>query len=316
MELLKLPRMAAPVALCVCLAVSGCAAVLGSGDLDSPSALSVNRGGAATVAYAAALDFCEAKESLDQKNSGESAALEGAEADAAADDLQEPAEEAAESDEPSSDIAEASPVPEDVQGGDEALSDGNAEEDTASGAASVSDGVETQDRSDASDVSGSEDDTDASTGADLSDDTDSSGASDEADASADSQASDTAAQLVEYAKQFLGCAYVYATAGPTTFDCSGFTSYVFAHFGYSLNRTAAGQYSNGVEIELDESKMQAGDLLLWRAYGSSSDATHAGIYIGNGQYIHASSTDGCVVISSLSPASTQRYLVGVRRIIG
>lgn len=133
--------------------------------------------------------------------------------------------------------------------------------------------------------------------------------------SSSSEASDTAAQLVEYAKEFLGCSYVYATAGPDTFDCSGFTSYVFAHFGYTLNRSAAGQYNNGTVIEIDESQMKAGDLLLWRAYGSSSAATHAGIYIGNGQYIHASSTAGCVVISSLTPASTQRYLVGVRRII-
>ncbi|MCD8332136.1 MAG: C40 family peptidase [Oscillospiraceae bacterium] len=120
---------------------------------------------------------------------------------------------------------------------------------------------------------------------------------------------------MEYAKQFLGCSYVYATAGPTTFDCSGFTSYVYAHFGYTLNRSAAGQYENGQVIEIDESQMQVGDLLLWRAYDSSSAATHAGIYIGDGQYIHASSTAGCVTISSLYPGSTQRYLVGVRRII-
>ncbi len=133
--------------------------------------------------------------------------------------------------------------------------------------------------------------------------------------SSNSEASDTAAALVEYAKQFLGCSYVYATAGPTTFDCSGFTYYVFAHFGYTLSRSSAAQYNNGEVIEMDESQMQVGDLLLWRTYGSSDAANHAGIYIGNGQYIHASSSSGCVTISSLSTVSSQRYLVGVRRII-
>lgn len=125
--------------------------------------------------------------------------------------------------------------------------------------------------------------------------------------------SDLRSQVVAYAKQFLGCPYVYGTAGSSTFDCSGYTSYVFRHFGYSLNRSASGQYSNGTAI--DQSQMQPGDLILWRAYGSSSAATHVGIYIGNNQYIHASSTGGCVTINDMSYGAGARYLVGVRRIL-
>lgn len=124
---------------------------------------------------------------------------------------------------------------------------------------------------------------------------------------------DLGAQIVAYAQQFLGCSYVYGASGPNSFDCSGFTSYVYKSFGYTLNRTAAGQYSNGLPI--DESQMQPGDLLLWRAYDSSKTATHAGIYIGNHQYIHASSTGGRIQIDDMDSAISTRYLVGVRRIV-
>lgn len=124
---------------------------------------------------------------------------------------------------------------------------------------------------------------------------------------------DLGAQVVAYAKQFLGRPYVYGSSGPNSFDCSGFTSYVYNHFGYSLNRSAAGQYSNGTPI--DQSQLQPGDLLIWRAYGSSQTATHVGIYIGNNQYIHASSTGGCIKIDDMNYAASTRYLVGVRRIL-
>lgn len=125
--------------------------------------------------------------------------------------------------------------------------------------------------------------------------------------------SDLASQLVAYARQFLGCPYVYGASGPSSFDCSGFTSYVYKHFGYSLNRSAAGQYSNGTPV--DQSQMQPGDLILWRAYGSSKTATHVGIYIGNNQYIHASSTGKCITINDMNYAVNSRYVVGVRRIL-
>lgn len=131
--------------------------------------------------------------------------------------------------------------------------------------------------------------------------------------SASAANSDLAAQVIAYAKQFMGLPYVYGSAGPNSFDCSGYTSYVYKHFGYSLNRSAAGQYSNGTPIDM--SQIQPGDLILWRAYGSSKAATHVGIYIGNNQYIHASSTGKCITINDMDYGANSRYVVGVRRIL-
>lgn len=124
--------------------------------------------------------------------------------------------------------------------------------------------------------------------------------------------SDLGQQIVAYAKQFLGVPYVYGASGPNSFDCSGYTKYVYAKFGYSLTRSAASQLSDGVAVSLDD--IQVGDLICWRKYGSSRAATHVGIYIGNNQYIHASSS-GSVRINDMGYASGVRYVVGVRRII-
>lgn len=131
--------------------------------------------------------------------------------------------------------------------------------------------------------------------------------------SARAVSADLAAQVISYARQFMGCPYVYGASGPSSFDCSGFTSYVYKHFGYSLNRSAAGQYSNGTPVDL--SQIQPGDLILWRAYGSSKTATHVGIYIGGNQYIHASSSGKCITINDMDYGINSRYIVGIRRIL-
>lgn len=134
-----------------------------------------------------------------------------------------------------------------------------------------------------------------------------------ANAGSTSSGSSLGSQIVSYAKQFLGIPYVYGANGPRSYDCSSFTQTVFKHFGYTLNRSAAGQYKNGTAIEL--SQVKPGDILLWRSYGSSKTATHVGIYIGNNMYIHASSSGGCITINDMSYGTNARYLVGVRRII-
>lgn len=125
--------------------------------------------------------------------------------------------------------------------------------------------------------------------------------------------SELGAQIVAYAKEFLGKPYVYGAKGPDSFDCSGFTGYVYSHFGYSLTRSAASQLSDGVAVDMSD--IQLGDIICWRAYGSSKAATHVGIYIGNGQYIHASTTGSEVRINDMDYGSNVRYVVGVRRII-
>ncbi|MBU5434085.1 SH3 domain-containing C40 family peptidase [Pseudoflavonifractor sp. MSJ-37] len=104
-------------------------------------------------------------------------------------------------------------------------------------------------------------------------------------------------QIVAYAKQFLGTPYVYGGNGPRSFDCSGFTKYVYAHFGVTLNRTATDQLANGAAVS--KSQLQPGDLVFFRA-NTTKPVSHVGIYIGGGQFIHASTNTYSVKIDNLS----------------
>lgn len=134
----------------------------------------------------------------------------------------------------------------------------------------------------------------------------------EADA-AQAQASGQGQEIVDYALQFVGCRYVYGGSSPSGFDCSGFTSYVYKHFGYSLNRSASNQLDNGVAVSMDE--LQPGDLVMFRKSGSSKRASHVGLYIGDGQFVHASTTRVGVIVSGLHEAYYTSGFVGARRII-
>lgn len=100
--------------------------------------------------------------------------------------------------------------------------------------------------------------------------------------------------IVDYAMQYLGNKYVHggrSLAGGT--DCSGFTSYIYKDFGYSISRTPGGQYStNGRSIGYDE--IQPGDIIC---YGKSK-CTHVGLYIGDGQIIHSANSRKGVIISA------------------
>ncbi|MCI7472814.1 MAG: C40 family peptidase [Clostridiales bacterium] len=119
-------------------------------------------------------------------------------------------------------------------------------------------------------------------------------------------------QVVDYAKQFLGVPYVYGGNGPSCFDCSGFTSYIYRHFGYTLNRTASTQLSNGTPVS--KSELQPGDLVFFR-YNTSYPASHVGIYIGNGQFIHASTNKYMVQIDQLMTGHYANVYIAGRRIL-
>ncbi len=100
-----------------------------------------------------------------------------------------------------------------------------------------------------------------------------------------------AENAIEIAKSKIGSPYVYATEGPDTFDCSGFTTYVMKQLGISLPRSAYNQgYDQyGVKIT-DRANLQPGDLVFFNTNNSDGDLSdHAGIYIGNGDFIHANS---------------------------
>ena len=115
-------------------------------------------------------------------------------------------------------------------------------------------------------------------------------------------------QIVEYGKTFLGTPYVYGGNGPDSFDCSGFTKYVYSHFGYKINRTASSQMTNG-------SAVSSGDLIFFRNPGDGKAASHVGIYIGDGKFVHASSDRYVVEIDTLNSSYNSRTYVGARRVI-
>lgn len=112
-------------------------------------------------------------------------------------------------------------------------------------------------------------------------------------------------QIVAFAKTFLGTPYVYGGNGPSCFDCSGFTKYVYAHFGYNINRGATQQLSNGTAIS--RSQLQPGDLVFFR-HNTSKPVSHVGIYIGNNQFIHASTNAYKVQINDLSGHYANTYV--------
>ncbi len=119
-------------------------------------------------------------------------------------------------------------------------------------------------------------------------------------------------EIVAYAKQFLGRKYVYGGSGPNTFDCSGFTMYVYKHFGYSMGHSAVTQAGLGKYVS--KGNLQPGDLVIFNDSANRSIG-HVGIYVGGGQFIHASSGSGKIIISSLSGSYyNTRYVTG-RRII-
>lgn len=121
------------------------------------------------------------------------------------------------------------------------------------------------------------------------------------------------AQIVELAKQYIGVPYVYGANGPKSFDCSGFTSYVYRQFGYSLNRSASAQLQNGTSVAKEA--LQPGDLVFFK-YRTSKPASHVGIYIGGGQFIHASTNAYKVQIDQLLTGHYANVYVGGRHVIG
>ncbi len=121
----------------------------------------------------------------------------------------------------------------------------------------------------------------------------------------------TGSRVIAKAAQYLGTPYRYGGSAPGGFDCSGFTSYVFKQFGISLNRTAAGQYSQGSAVS--KANLITGDLVFFNTSGGIS---HVGIYTGNGKFIHSSSpSSGGVIYSALSESYYASRYVGARRVI-
>ena len=122
-------------------------------------------------------------------------------------------------------------------------------------------------------------------------------------------ASGNGAAVVAKAKSFIGYRYVYGGSSPSTgFDCSGFTSYIYKQFGISLNRTAAGQYSNGTEVS--RANLQPGDLVMF----GKSGINHVGIYAGGGIIVHAANKSRGVTTDTINSGYYNNNYYGARRI--
>jgi len=121
----------------------------------------------------------------------------------------------------------------------------------------------------------------------------------------------TGNEIVNYAKTLSGIRYQYGGSTTSGFDCSGFTSYVFDKIaGKSLPRTAASQYSQGTAVS--KSNLQPGDLVFFDNFGYTS---HVGIYIGNSQFISATTSKGIAVASINDPYYWGKYYIGAKRVI-
>ena len=123
--------------------------------------------------------------------------------------------------------------------------------------------------------------------------------------------SGTAAEIARFVCTFVGYNYVYGGSKPSTgFDCSGLMYYCLRQYGYSMNRTADDQMDQGTAVSRDE--LQVGDLVF---FGSGSYANHVGMYIGDGNFVHASTPSTGVRINSLNETYYTNRYIGARRII-
>lgn len=127
-----------------------------------------------------------------------------------------------------------------------------------------------------------------------------------------SGSSTTISKVLALAKEQMGIKYVYAAQSPSSgFDCSGFTYYVFKNAaGITLKRTAYTQgYNNSYTKITNRKDLKLGDLVFFNTVddGASDLCDHVGIYIGNNEFIHASSAAGKVTVSSLGTSSSSYY---------
>ncbi len=115
--------------------------------------------------------------------------------------------------------------------------------------------------------------------------------------------SSIARRVLSAAYSVIGTPYVFGGTSPYGFDCSGFTQYAFAQAGISIPRTADSQLYFGRRISMSE--LRVGDLIFFSTY--EPGASHCGIYIGNGNFIHAGTSTGVAVASAFTGYWGARY---------
>ena len=136
----------------------------------------------------------------------------------------------------------------------------------------------------------------------------------------DSGSTDSATvnKVIALAKAQSGKPYIYGTTGPNSFDCSGFTYYVFKNAaGVTLKRTSESQGYDSSYTKISAiSDLKVGDLVFFNTNSDDADlCDHVGIYLGSGSFIHASSAGGKVITSSLNSGYYNRTYSWGRRVL-
>ncbi|HXP91940.1 MAG TPA: LysM peptidoglycan-binding domain-containing C40 family peptidase [Candidatus Binatia bacterium] len=122
--------------------------------------------------------------------------------------------------------------------------------------------------------------------------------------------SSIASTLARNAMRFLGVPYSFGGTSSAGFDCSGYVQHVFAMLGIHLPRTADSQFARGERVHGGD--LQPGDLVFFQTYAPG--ASHVGIYLGNDEFVHASSSRG-VMVSKLSESYWATRYIGAKRVV-
>ena len=123
--------------------------------------------------------------------------------------------------------------------------------------------------------------------------------------------------VIDYGKKYLHTPYRYGTTGPNSFDCSGFTSFVYKKFGYNLSSSSAGQETQVSKTIRRQEDLEVGDLVFFEGRSHNGKVGHVGIVsevIKNGKFkfLHASTSYGVIFSQSDEPYYKTRYLRGGR----
>jgi len=127
----------------------------------------------------------------------------------------------------------------------------------------------------------------------------------------------TADQIITEARKYLGAPYRYGATGPSSFDCSGFTGFIFKKFGYTLGRSSRDQALDGKEVKGGVKALRKGDLVIFGSRKDRSQVGHVGIFIeadGDDFYFIHAEHGGVTITRWKYGYYANRYL-GARRIL-
>jgi cell wall-associated NlpC family hydrolase len=125
-------------------------------------------------------------------------------------------------------------------------------------------------------------------------------------------APDPGGEVADLAQQYVGSPYRWGGASPAGFDCSGFVMWIYAQFGVAVPHNEAGELASGAPVGSED--LQPGDILVF-ANTYRRGPSHAGIYLGDGRFVHAADESHGVIVSNLWDGYWGPRLVGASRVM-